>query len=82
MRVGALLEMAVNEALGPRAPDDKRARCLRTTMSGLLNGSFVLDIDGRIFSRPEDVVVCADSVTLRFFATGLRTASAPLERER
>lgn len=79
MRVDALLALAVIEALGPRAPSDKRARCLRSTMDGLASGSFVVDIDGRIFSRPDDVVACATSVTLRFFSSGER--SQPLRQD-
>ena len=79
MRVDTLLALAVVEALGPRAPSDKRARCLRSTVDGLARGSFVVDIDGRIFSRPDDVVACADQVTLRFFSSADR--SRPLRRD-
>ncbi len=67
LRVDDLVALAVNEALGPRAPQDKRARALRATLGGLREGKFVVDVDGRTYQRAEDVVVCAGSVTLRFF---------------
>ena len=67
LRVDDLVALAVNEALGPRAPQDKRARSLRATLGGLREGKFVVDVDGRMYQRAEDVVVCAGSVTLRFF---------------
>lgn len=67
LRVDDLLALAVNASLGPRAPQDKRARALRATLGGLREGKFVVDVDGRTYERAEDVVVCAGFVTLRFF---------------
>lgn len=73
LRVGELLALAVIEALGPRAPQDKRERGLRSTLASLEAGDFVVDIDGRLFRDPDDVVVCAGSATLRFYSTKART---------
>jgi hypothetical protein len=67
LRVDALIRMAVNEALGPRAPQDRRERMLRSTLAGVRAGSFLLDIDGRFFDRLDDTVMCAGTATLRFF---------------
>jgi hypothetical protein len=69
--------MAVREALGARAPEDKRARSVRTTLAGFVAGKFVVDIDGRIFDRPETVVVCSGVVTLRFFSVEPQWRSLP-----
>ncbi len=77
IRVDRLLEMAVREALGARAPEDKRARSVRTTLAGFVAGKFVVDIDGRIFDRPETVVVCSGVVTLRFFSVEPQWRSLP-----
>ena len=67
LRVDELLRLAVDEALGARAPEDKRERGLAATLDGLRAGKFVVDVDGRIYDRPECVVACAGTVTLRFF---------------
>jgi hypothetical protein len=75
IRVDRLLALAVIQACGARAPQDKRERSIRTTLDGFRAGKFVVDIDGRLFDRPEAVVVCAGSATLRFFST------EPAERE-
>lgn len=72
LRVEHLLRLAVYEVLGKRAPQDKRERGVRTTVAGLREGSFVVDVDGKIFARPDDVVVCSGTVTLRFFSTKRR----------
>ena len=72
LRVDRLLALAVNEALGTRAPQDKRQRSIRTALDGLREGKFIIDVDGRIFKRGDDVVVCAGTVTLRFFSTETR----------
>ena len=69
LRVERLLALAIYEALGTRAPQDKRDRSVRTALRGLRAGEFVVDIDGRLYDRPEAVVVCAGVVTLRFFST-------------
>jgi len=68
LRVGDLLAAAVVEALGPRAPQDKRERVVRSTLDGLCAGSFVVEIDGREYTDPDDVAVCSGTATLRFFA--------------
>ena len=67
LRVAELLSAAVIEALGPRAPEDKRERVVRSTIAGLASGTYVLDIDGRLYTDPDDVVVCSGIATLRFF---------------
>jgi len=69
LRVDCLLALAVNEAVGARAPQDKRERSVRAALDGLREGRYVIDIDGRLYDRPETVVVCAGVVTLRFFST-------------
>ncbi len=77
IRVDQLLALAVREALGSRAPHDKRERGIRTTLSGFAEGKFVVDIDGRIFDRPEAVVMCAGVATLRFFSAEPQWRSLP-----
>jgi hypothetical protein len=67
LRVGDLLAAAVIEALGPRAPQDKRERVVRSSLAGLRDGSFVVEIDGRVYTDPDDVAVCSGTATLRFF---------------
>lgn len=69
LRVDRLLALAIHEALGSRAPADKRERSVRTALRGLAAGEFVIDVDGRIFERADAVVVCSGVVTLRFFST-------------
>ena len=68
LRVGDLLAVAVIDALGPRAPQDKRERVVRSTLAGLRSGSYVVEIDGRLYTDPDDVAVCSGTVALRFFA--------------
>jgi hypothetical protein len=68
IRVDRLLALAVLEALGPRAPQDKRSRAIRTTLAGFTAGLFTIEVDGRIFNDPKGVVVCGTIATLRFFA--------------
>jgi len=67
LRVGDLLTAAVIEALGPRAPQDKRDRVVRNTLAGLTSGTYVVEIDGRVYGDPDDVAVCSGTATLRFF---------------
>ncbi len=67
LRVRSLISMAVQQVLGPRAPQDKRDRTLASTLAGIANGSFVVDINGRRYTRADEVVVCAGVATLRFF---------------
>ncbi len=69
LRVDRLLVLAILEALGKRAPQDKRERSIRRALDGLRRGDFVVDIDGRLYRRPDDVAVCSGIVTLRFFST-------------
>lgn len=68
IRVVTLLELAIARVLGRRAPPDRRDRALRTTLAGLRDGKFRLDVDGRPIDDPDAVVVCSGSATLRFFA--------------
>ncbi len=74
LRVRDLLTAAVVEALGPRAPQDKRERAIRSTLAGLAESTFVVEIDGRVYDDPDEVVVCAGTATLRFFLRALRVA--------
>ena len=67
LRVGDVVSAAVVEALGPRAPQDKRERVVRSTLAGLANGTYVVEIDGRRYVHPDDVAVCTGTVVLRFF---------------
>jgi len=69
LRVDEILRLAVCEALGPRAPDDKLERSVRATLAGLDARRFVVDIDGRIYDDCESVAVCSGVATLRFFST-------------
>lgn len=72
VRVRDLISLAVREAIGTRAPADKFARSLRTTLLGLSAGRFTVDIDGRLFSDAEAVIVCGDTVDVRFFIPARR----------
>lgn len=72
LRVRDLLSLAVREAIGTRAPADKFARNLRTTLLGLSAGRFTVDIDGRPFSDAEEVVVCGVTADIRFYACARR----------
>jgi hypothetical protein len=76
IRVDRLIALAVIAAGGARAPQEKRERTVRATLEGFRAGRFVVDVDGRLFDRPETVVVCAGTATLRFFST------EPAQRER
>lgn len=68
LRVDELLALAVREALGSRAPLDKVERGIRNTLAGLRAGRFVVVIDGRVWHRADQVVVCEGVASLRFFA--------------
>ena len=68
LRIDRLLELAVTEALGARAPSDKRARAIFANLAAFLAGEFVVDVDGRLFDRPDAVAVCCGIATLRFFS--------------
>lgn len=67
LRVGELVSAAIVEALGPRAPQDKRERVVRSTLAGLAAGDYVVEVDGRVYRDPDDVAVCSGTATLRFF---------------
>lgn len=67
LRVRDLLSLAVREVIGARAPQDKFARSMRTTLLGLSSGRFTVAIDGRHFSNADDVVVCGEVASVRFF---------------
>ena len=67
MRLDKVVELAVKEAQGQRAPADKVRRTIQTTLDGLCSGQFTVDVDGRTFANPHDVVVCAQSAVVRFF---------------
>ena len=76
MRVDRLIALAVLEALGERAPQDKRERGIRRTLAEFAAGSFIVDVDGRTYDRPDDVVVCAGTACLRFFCATRERATA------
>ena len=76
MRVGELLTHAVLEALGSRAPQDKRERMIASTHAGLNDGAFIVEIDGRIYEHCDDVAVVAGVATVRFFRRERRDAAA------
>ena len=78
IRVDCLLALAVREALGARAPYDKRERSVRATLAGFTAGKFVVDVDGRVYDRPDAVVVCSGTAVLRFFATGAHRERASI----
>ena len=65
LRVSDVLAAAVGEALGPRAPQDKRERVVRSTVAGLREGW--IEIDGKRYADPDHIVVCSGTATLRFF---------------
>jgi hypothetical protein len=78
IRAATLIELAIARVLGRRAPADKCARAIGTTLAGLRAGSFALDIDGRLIDDPDDVIVCSGgTATLRFFAR--RTVTSTYE---
>jgi hypothetical protein len=74
LRVRELLALAVREAIGTRAPDDKFARSIRGTLAGLAAGDFVVHIDGRAFADAEAVVLCEGTADVRFFLGQRRRA--------
>jgi hypothetical protein len=77
LRVRELLALAVREAIGMRAPHDKFVRSVHRTLTGLTNGDFTLDIDGRTFADPDAVVVCDGTAVVRFFTDQRRRAGVP-----
>jgi hypothetical protein len=76
LRVETLIALAVDEALGPRAPRDKRERTLRSTLASFRAGAFHIDVDGRLVERIDETIMCAGVATLRFFLRrGVRTTT-------
>jgi hypothetical protein len=67
LRVRDLLALAVREAIGARAPQDKFYRSMHRTLAGVAAGDFTVDIDGRTFGDVETVVVCEGTADVRFF---------------
>jgi len=75
LRVREILGLAVREAIGSRAPADKVARMLRSTLHGFSTGRFTLHIDGRAFDDADAVVVCGDFASVRFFVPSRHAVS-------
>jgi type II secretory pathway component PulC len=69
-----VLEFAVREAVGLRAPPDKFSRSVHRTRAGLAAGDFIVEINGRRFADAETVVVCEKIADVRFFLTRRRAA--------
>ncbi len=69
LRVRDLLALAVREAIGDLAPQDKFLRSVHRTLRGLALGDYTLNIDGRTFADPETVVVCSGTADIRFFTS-------------
>ena len=67
VRVAELISLAVREAIGTRAPADKFARSLRTTLSGLQCGRFTVAIDGREYRSADEVVMCESIAHVGFY---------------
>ena len=67
LRVRELLALAVREAIGERAPQDKLQRSVIRTLAGLAAGDFTVDINGRHFTDGDAVVVCEGTADVRFF---------------
>ena len=78
LRVRELLALAVREAIGERASQEKFRRSMLCTLNGLRAGAYTLNIDGRTFEDPETVVVCTGTADVRFF---LSAWSATRHRE-
>lgn len=67
LRVRDIISMAVREAVGARAPQDRFARNLRTTLAGLTLGRFVVTVDGRRVTASDEVVMCGEVADVRFY---------------
>jgi hypothetical protein len=72
LRVDQLLALAIGEAIGTRAPADKRERTIRRALAGFRAGDFLIDIDGRIHDRPDTIAVCSGTITVRFYSNETR----------
>jgi hypothetical protein len=75
LRVDQLLALAIGEAIGSRAPADKRERSIRRVLAAFRAGDFVVDVDGRLYDRPDAVAVCSGTITVRFFSDKTRGRS-------
>jgi hypothetical protein len=74
LRIRDLLEFAVREAIGLRAPHDKFSRSVHRTLAGFAAGDFIVEINGRRFADADAVVVCEKTADVRFFLTRRRAA--------
>lgn len=79
VRVRELVSWAVREAIGARAPHDKFARMVRTTLAGLAAGRFTVHVDGRAYGDENDVVMCGGVADVRFFMPMRRSLVCPSE---
>ena len=77
LRIRELVALAVRQAIGAKAPQDKFQRSVVRTLEGLASGDFSVDIGGRHFTDAETVVVCEGTVDVRFFVS--RGSRAGLE---
>jgi hypothetical protein len=75
LRIADLLEFAVREAVGSRAPHDKFSRSVHRTLAGLAAGDFIVEVNGRGFADPDATVVCEGTADIRFFLTQRRRAA-------
>lgn len=78
LRISDVISLAVREAIGVRAPHDKYIRSVRATLKGFDLGRFTIDVDGRRFNDPSDVVVCAGTAQVRFFLPARRATRPEL----
>jgi len=74
LRIRDVLEFAVREAVGLRAPHDKFTRSVHRTLAGLAAGDYIVEINGRRFADADQVVVCERTADVRFFLTRRRSA--------
>jgi hypothetical protein len=72
LRVDQLLALAIGEAIGARAPADKRERTIRRALASFRAGDFLIDIDGRVHDRPDTIAVCSGTITVRFYSNETR----------
>lgn len=72
LRIRDILEFAVREAVGLRAPQDKFSRSVHRTLAGLAAGDYIVEINGRRFADADAVVVCEKTADVRFFLTHRR----------
>ncbi len=75
LRVRDLLRLAVREAIGTHAPPDKFTRSVHRTLAGLAAGDFTINVNGRIFTDADTIVVCERTADVRFFLSQRRQAA-------